>query len=126
MSVVLDASAILALIFEERGADVALSAARGSFLSAVNLDEVLHKTTRRAIAAVEVETELNRLEIEVRPFDAAQARRAAILHPAAHRLNISFADRACLALAMESNRAVVTAEGKWLELRLPLDIRLIR
>ena len=51
MSVVLDASALLAVILEEPGSAIVIAAARGATASVVNLDEVLHKSPRRGIPA---------------------------------------------------------------------------
>ena len=126
MSVVIDASAVLAIVFDETGADVAVASCRGALLSAVNLDEVLHKSARRGIPGSEVDEALARLEVSSRAFDAAQARVSADLHPQVEGTNTSFADRACLALALTERRAIVTADSKWTSLGLPLDIRLIR
>ncbi|HEX8554035.1 MAG TPA: type II toxin-antitoxin system VapC family toxin [Sphingomonas sp.] len=126
MTLVLDASAVLAVIFEEAGADIVLASSRDAKLSAVNLDEVLHKSARRRIAAHDVEAQLDRLLIAITPFDMHQARVAAQLHPRLQGLGISFADRACLALAHVTNRSVLSADKDWAALDIGIDIRLIR
>lgn len=126
MSIVIDASAVLAIIFDERGADVAAASCRGALLSAVNLDEVLHKGERRRISADEVQMALRRLEIRCRAFDEPQAIASAALYPKVQGTDTSFADRACLALAMVERCPLITADGKWRKLALPIDIRLIR
>lgn len=130
MSVVLDASALLAVILEEPGADIVIAAARGAICSTVNLDEVLHKTRRRDLPANEVEALLLRLEIGFAPFGVEQARRCAELHKQVAGLNVSFADRACLSLGLLTQRPILTADRDWrtfdLADLLGLDIRLIR
>lgn len=126
MTIVLDASATLAVLFEEPGADVVLASSRGAIISAVNLDEVLHKCERRNIPAVDAEGILAKLLITVVPFDHVQARASARLHPDLHRRGISFADRACLALAEVAGGTILSADSDWTELDLPIDIRLIR
>ena len=126
MTIVIDASATLAIVFEERGADVALAHCRSARLCAVNLDEVLHKSMRRNIAASDVETQLSRLEITVIPFDAAHARVAADISGRVQGTSTSFADRACLALAIVTQCPVLTADQDWQNLGLDIDIRLIR
>lgn len=126
MSVVLDASALLAIILEEAGAEIALASARNSLISAVNLDEVFHKGVRRGIPAESIEEQLTRLEISVRPFDVIDARISSKLHPRVHRLNISFADRACLALGIITGRTILTTDRDLAKLDLGIDIRQIR
>jgi len=126
LSVVIDSSAVLAFVFEEPGGEVAFAYARHALLSAVNLDEVLHKALRQNIACADVLAQLDRLQMQIVPFDDIDAQRTASLHAPLHRSKISFADRACLALAIERGLPVVTADTDWLKLDLGLDIRLIR
>jgi ribonuclease VapC len=126
LSVVFDASALLAVVLEEVGAGIVLAEARNSIVSAVNLDEVFHKGVLRGVPIEEVEEQVARLEIEVRSFDVPQARVASELHPRVHRLDISFADRACLALGLITGRTILTADRAWTRLDLGIDIRLIR
>ncbi len=126
VNVVLDASSILAIIFEEAGADAAIDESDGALASAVNLDEVLHKCARRNIAAKDVVRQLSNLGIEIAPFDSAAARVTADLYPRVARTGTSFADRACLALGSMTDRPILTCDGKWMKLGLDLDIRMIR
>lgn len=126
MSVVLDASAVLAMIFGEAGGKSVLTSSRGALLSAVNVDEVLHKVARRGIDPAAIEEQLLRLGLLVTPFDIDHARASAALYARLRGTDTSFADRACLSLAMLTGRPVVTADAKWMELGLNLDIRLIR
>ena len=125
MSVVVDASAVLAILFGERGHEAAAAAARGSFLSAVNMTEVLEKFARRTGASGSVGAELLALEIAVVPFDDAQARIAAGLKGRVGKKD-SLADRACLALAMHTGSSCVTGDHKWAELDLGIEIVLFR
>ena len=130
MSAVLDASALLAVVLEEPGADAVIAAARGAAASTVNLDEVLHKAPRRDIPAVEAEALLGRLEIEFTPFDVEQARICASLHAKVQGLDVSFADRACLSLGLITGRPILSADTDWAKFNLArllnLDIRMIR
>ncbi len=126
MTVVLDASAVLALLFDETGAEQVAASVRGALLSAVNLDEVLHKCVRRGIDAATVLTQLARLEIVVRAFDAEQAAISASFHPRAQPAGLSFADRACAALGVATRSAILTADRELAALDLGIDIRLIR
>ena len=126
MTVVVDASAVLALFFDEAGADQVGASVRGALLSAVNLDEVLHKCVRRGIAAATVLAQLGRLEVIVRPFDAEQAAISASFHPRAQPAGLSFADRACAALGAATKATVLTADRDLSAFDAGIDIRLIR
>ncbi len=126
MTVVVDASALLALLFDEPGADMVVGMVRGASLSAVNLDEVLHKCARRGMDAGAVVSHLARLELDIRAFDHAQARISAALHPRAQPAGLSFADRACLALGTVMEAVVLTADRDLSTFDAGIDIRLIR
>ena len=125
-TLVIDASAILAMIFDEAGGDMVADVCGGAVLNAVNLDEVLHKVARRGMDPILVETQLSRLGISVVAFDARQARISAALHSQLTGTDTSFADRACLSMGLMLDATVLTADAKWTGLGLGVDIRLIR
>ena len=123
---VLDASALLALLFEEPGHDrVALAADRAA-VSTVNLAEVLTRFARAGHPVAAVLANLSTFAIEWVPFDEAHAGEVAALWPKTRHAGLSLADRACLALALDRGLPVLTADRVWAELGLPVDIRLIR
>jgi PIN domain nuclease of toxin-antitoxin system len=123
---VLDASAILALILDETGADMVESHLDGAVVSAVNLAEVGAKMLERGSSLEAVDAELRAAGIEVVPFDEAQALEAARLRPLTRAWGLSLGDRACLALGGLTGSPVLTTDREWAETGLPLDIRLIR
>jgi ribonuclease VapC len=125
---VLDTSAVLALLNREPGgAVVAEALERGACLiSSVNVAETVARLVERGIPdalAAEVLLELNLAPVE---FDFATACRCGALRPATRALGLSLGDRACLALALERSRPVLTADRAWTQLDLGMDIRLIR
>lgn len=126
MSVVVDASAVLALLFDERGGDEAAAVMQGAHLSAVNLIEVFEKGAAYTKREIRVAEELDRLEVKVTPLDAVQAERAAALNPLVAGKDISLADRACMALGETLGLPIYTADRAWAALDLNLDIRMIR
>lgn len=115
---VYDASALLAVIFDEPGADTALEylATPGGEVSAVNWSEVGAKLAERGVAETEISSELSPLGLDVVPFDEAQANVAAGLRPITRKLGLSLGDRCCLALAHTRGARVITADGAWLKL----------
>ena len=123
---VLDASALQALLFKEPGHESVAVAADGALASTVNLAEVLTRFVRDGHDAPAVLQHLAIYAIEWVPFDDVQAAEVAALWPRTRQAGLSLADRACLALALDRNLPVLTADRVWTELGLPLDIRLIR
>lgn len=129
---VLDASAVLAYLNRETGAEVVADlVALGANVSAVNLAEVLSTAADRG---VEAERLLVRLAdvgllqgaISVEPFTAEDASAVASLRAATRSAGLSLGDRACLALARRLEAPAVTADAAWSELDVGVEIRLIR
>jgi len=99
MSVTLDASALLALLFREPGWEVVDDHLTGACISTVNLCEVLGRLARDGVATGPLLDALARTAVVLVPFDISHAEVAAAMvpHVRAHRL--SPADRAWLAVA---------------------------
>ncbi|MDN5874025.1 MAG: type II toxin-antitoxin system VapC family toxin [Sinobacteraceae bacterium] len=114
-AVVYDASALLAVIFDEPGADntMAYLARPGGEVSAVNWSEVGAKLAERGLPEKEFRRELAAFSLEVVPFDAEQAHAAAALRPLTREFGLSLSDRCCLALAQLHDACVITADGNW-------------
>ena len=123
---VLDASALLALLFGEPGHDRVAVVADGASMSTINLAEVLTRFARDGHPVAAVLQRLETYTIEWVPFDDAHAAEVATLWPQTHRAGLSLADRACLALALDRGLPVLTADRAWAGLGLPLEIQLIR
>lgn len=131
-SVVLDASALLAFLREEPGAErVAAALERGASISAVNWSEVLTKLGDLGfdLQACERSVEASgalAAALAIVPFDAEQARLATELRAATRGSGLSLGDRACLALALHLRTAALTADREWSSLALPVEIRQVR
>lgn len=113
---VLDASAVLALLNAEPGAEtVAEQLATGdAVVSAVNFAEIMGKVFERGVPEPDAAALWRRLAIGIEPVSAAVALRAALLQPQTRPLGLSLGDRCCLALAQELGGAVVvTADRAW-------------
>lgn len=126
MNFILDASALLAVMLNERGAEIVIPLLRRSTISTVNLSEVYTKLIANDIPINEAQSQINRFELDIRLFDHSHAVRAAELRPLTSYLGLSFGDRACLALAQNDNIPVLTADQDWAKLDLGIEIRLIR
>jgi ribonuclease VapC len=126
VSHLIDASTILAVILGEKGSNEAVGLLTGACISTVNQSEVLRKLVDEGLTIFDAEAEFSRFELECVDFDQAQSVETARLRPLTRHLGMSFADRACLALAKLRNIPVYTADRRWAEFEAGLDIRLIR
>lgn len=125
-SAVLDASALIALLRAEPGADIVRGALPGSLLNAVNYSEVLKKTIERGGSGESAAAFIAGLSVMVIPFDAELASIAANLYPQTKEHGLSLADRACLALGIQRNCVVLTAERAMGLIALPIKVKVIR
>jgi len=123
---VLDASAVLADIYGEAGGDVARAALDGGRFSAVNLAEVVTKLIDDGLPANEVDFIARRLSCTVEPADRDRAVLSGLLQQQTRGSGISLGDRFCLALARELGLPVLTADRRWAEFELGVEVRLIR
>ena len=102
---VLDASALLCLLFDEPGADRVERALPDAVISAANLAEVPAKLVDRGLDGNEALADLRELDLEVVALDRAQAEAAGLLRSAARQVRLSLGDWACLALAQQRGAA---------------------
>ena len=126
-SAVLDASALLALLNGEPGAQVVAAAeVAGACISAVNLSEVVAKLRERGVAETAVQAALSGVRLAVIEFDASQAFAAGFLRPHTRSAGLSFGDRACVALGQHLGLPVLTTDRVWASLGLPVTVTPIR
>jgi len=125
--IVLDASAILAVINGEPGAEKLtpnlLARAVGS---AVNLAEVQTKLVTRGWTSAEAWEDATSPVREILPFDEEQAQMAGDLVRQTRPLGLSLGDRACLALGMALNAPVYTADRTWKKAKVGVRVHVIR
>ena len=126
MTVVLDASAILALLGGEPGMEAVTREVPGAVVSAVNLSEVVAKLAEGGMTQGEIGESISRLGLNIMAFDAEQAYTAGLLRPSTRSSGLSFGDRACIALGIRLGCGVLTADRSWAGLGLGIDVRLIR
>jgi ribonuclease VapC len=112
-AVVLDASAVLALMDAEPGEDAVAAVLPGALLSAVNLAEVVSKLAERGMPAAQAHADALALGIEVVAFDGDLVLDAGALRPLTRAAGLSLGDRCCLALARARNLPVLTTETPW-------------
>jgi len=123
---VLDASALLALLQNERGAEYVRRRVPGAVMSAVNLAETGSKLADLGFSAAEIREAMIEIGIEVSPFDIDQAIASSVLRAATRPAGLSVGDRACLALAQLLGLPALTADRAWRDLGLDVGVELIR
>ena len=126
MSVVLDASALLAYLQDEPGGGRVKAMLGQAVLSTVNWAEVIGKARDKEIDVEGLKEDLESLGLRIEPFSAAQAEVAGRLKEATRRLGLSLGDRACLSLGRDRGEAVYTADAAWQRLELGIEIVAIR
>ena len=124
--VVLDASAVLAVLKAEAGSPVVEEALPESIICAVNLSEVVAKLTDGGMPESAIEDALRSLPLKVIALDETQAYAVGVLRASTRPAGLSLGDRACLNLARSRGLTAITADRAWLQAGLDVDVRVIR
>jgi ribonuclease VapC len=130
--IVLDASAVLAMILKEPGGgrvEAALDAVgRGTdtqiAISTVNWCEVLTRLQRSPASLTPEELAGIMSGVDVVPFERSDAELAAQIN--LHAQFISLGDRACLALASARKATAWTTDKTWSRVKTDISIQLLR
>jgi PIN domain nuclease of toxin-antitoxin system len=123
---VLDTSALIALIRREPGWEAVQEALGHSAVCAVHLTEAITKLTRKGGEPRLVERYLRSLPPPILPWDEEMAWESRDMAPLAWTHGISFADRACLAMARHLDAVAMTSDAEWANLGLDIRVVLFR
>jgi len=126
--IVLDASTVLVVIYDEPGAaKVTLMLEEQSCaMSAANRSEVVTVLIDGGWPYEAALNILDALEIQTIPFTREDANIAAALRPRTRSVGLGLGDRACLATAIRRDLAVLTADRIWAGLDLPIVVDVVR
>ncbi|MBB4000086.1 type II toxin-antitoxin system VapC family toxin [Aureimonas pseudogalii] len=116
MACVLDASAVLCLLFSEKGSDKVEARLGDASMSVVNYTEVLSKLIDRGLGADEAVQDLSDLDIAIVPVGQEVAEEAARLRSLSKDVGLSLGDRFCLALAKNLGAPALTNDRAWKEI----------
>ena len=114
-SVVLDASAILVVLYGEAGEELVRRRIRGvrALVSTVNLSEVAAKLAEGGFDKREAREAVGVLALEVHPLDENAAYLAGMLRPPTRERGMGVADRVCVAVARGIGATAITTDGSW-------------
>jgi ribonuclease VapC len=113
---VLDASAVIALLREERGSEKVAEVVAGAVIGVVNHAEVVSHFVHLGAPIEEVREMLNALPVTVVAVDDALSWEAGALRSITSRARLSLGDRFCLALAKTMEIPAYTADTAWKEI----------
>ena len=123
---VLDASAILAVLNDEPGAELILPELDGATVSTVNYAEVTSKLADGGVGRDAASEAILRLGVQIAEFDKDLADRTGELRPLTRHRGLSLGDRACIALAEREGAVVLTADRTWRSVVPTVEIRVFR
>lgn len=122
--IVFDASALLALLHQEPGHEIAQKYLPHAIMSTVNISETASVLLDIGISENTAKKMLAEIIKEIIPFDDHQAFLAASLKPLTKPYGLSFGDRACLSLAILKQLPVLTADKIWTKIH-PCSIKIL-
>lgn len=125
MSVVLDASALLAMLKGEKGAAKVAGVIAEARIGAVNLAEVVSHFIRLEMPSGEVEAMLQPVPVTIVPADAALGWEAGRLRATTAEAGLSLGDRFCLALARRDGLPAWTADKQWRAIADAVEVKVI-
>ena len=123
---VLDASALLAVMLGEAGAEAVHAVLADAQIGSVNLSEVVAKLQERGVPDDAIDQSLADLDLPVVLFDQEQAIRAGKLRLVTRGAGLSLGDRACLAVAATLGAVAITTDRAWANLSIDVEIALAR
>ncbi len=128
MSVILDSSAIMAVMRQEKGWDVVDEYMDDAFVTSVNYCEVGTSLFNHNISRERIEAMLRGFEVTVLDVDWNICWLATTYRPLTRDKGLSLGDRVCLAAAKVKGWPVLTADKAWkgLDKKLGLKIEIIQ
>ena len=126
-TVVFDASAVIALLRNENGAEAIASHLGNALISAVNLQEVIKALLWRGATLGSARKMIDNLHLEIRNHDTDAAYAAASLTEHTSKIGSGLGDRSCMALAIAVGLPAITTDQEWIKLVIPgLKVKLVR
>lgn len=126
MTVVLDASALLAYLQDEPGGEIVDAVLPESVMSSVNWAEVIQKAIAAGVDVEGMRDDLQVLGLTIEPFSIEDGEMTGRLWEKTRSYGLSLGDRACLSLGWRLGVPILTSDRTWSSLSLSLNIQVIR
>lgn len=126
MTVVLDASALLAYLQDEPGSEVIDQVLAESLISSVNWAEVVQKSIAARVNVDGMIDDLQIMGLRIEPFTPEDGELTGRLWSQTKQAGLSLGDRACLSLGLRWGVPVLTSDRAWADLDISLDVQVIR
>lgn len=122
----LDASAVLAWLHDEPGAEIVAARIGECVITSVNAGEVVTKLIRSGMGPEAAAGAVRLLPCRIAEVDGDLGVRAGLLQARTSGLGLSLGDRICLAYAEREGILALTADQAWRRAALPVVIQFIR
>jgi PIN domain nuclease of toxin-antitoxin system len=126
MTVILDASVLLAYLQDEPGGEAIEGVLAEAVMSSVNWAEVVQKSVAAGVVIDGMREDLEALGLEIVPFTPEEGEIAGRLWLQTKQAGLSLGDRACLSLGLKLNVRVLTCDRIWTTIDLALDVQVVR
>ncbi|MBI4779706.1 MAG: type II toxin-antitoxin system VapC family toxin [Oscillatoriophycideae cyanobacterium NC_groundwater_1537_Pr4_S-0.65um_50_18] len=126
MTVVLDASALLAYLQDEPGGAAIEGVLAEAVMSSANWAEVVQKSLAAGVVVEGMREDLEALGLEIVSFTPEDGEMAGRLWLQTRQAGLSLGDRACLSVGMRLDVPVLTCDRIWTTIGLALDVQVIR
>jgi PIN domain nuclease of toxin-antitoxin system len=117
---------VLALLWDEPGADRVAEVLPVAQMSAVNVAELIGKLIDRGASDSEAIAVIRTLGVVSTSFDERQAVACGVLRRRTRAAGLSLGDRACLALAQSEGAVALTADRSWTAAGIDIRVEVIR
>ena len=124
--VVLDSSAVIALLLNEKGAEKVSGYEGYTAISAINLAEVCIRMVEIGMTEEKIQQILSSIRVQIFPFDVEQAYAVSRFCNLARKYGMSLSNCACIQLGKHLNLPVMTADRAWTKVDLGVKVVLIR
>ena len=125
--ILLDTSAIIALLKKEKGHEKVSDILATSAISTVNFAELVSVLARDGVSSDDIDSMIDNIIPDIIPFTHEISITTGKLLTTTKPFGLSLGDRACLATAIHSNIDVYTTDKAWANLNIPdVKIHLIR
>jgi ribonuclease VapC len=124
-AVVLDASALLALLHQEPGWQIVAERMSGAMISTVNLIEVMDKLVTRGMSLDAARNALDFLKLDIRDFTRPLAEATSALLPHTKPFGLSLGDRACLSVAKMEKAVALTGDRAWNQVQEMVGVEVV-